>query len=93
MLILTANIVGCSRTEDTDSGENLIGQTEADERAEEFGFTAQEYQPGMIVAAPQLDDWGGPLQDRRSHWRSIQHGGGGALFSNDKEIMGWLFGQ
>lgn len=27
-------------------------------KAEEFGFTAQEYQPEMIVAAPQLNDWG-----------------------------------
>ena len=27
-------------------------------RAEEFGFEAQKYAPDMIVAAPQLDDWG-----------------------------------
>lgn len=27
-------------------------------RAEAFGFTAQEYVPEMIIAAPQLDDWG-----------------------------------
>ncbi len=26
--------------------------------AEEFGFEAQKYAPNMIVAAPQLDDWG-----------------------------------
>lgn len=31
-------------------GENL--------RAENIGFTAQEYNPEMIIAAPQLDDWG-----------------------------------
>lgn len=28
-----------------------------------------------------------------SHGITNQHGGGGALFSNDREIMGWLFGQ
>ena len=27
-------------------------------RAEEFGFMAQEYHQDMIIAAPQLDDWG-----------------------------------
>lgn len=32
-------------------GENL--------RTEDFGFAAQDYDPGMIVAAPQLGDWGG----------------------------------
>lgn len=31
-------------------GENL--------RTENIGFTAQEYNPEMIIAAPQLDDWG-----------------------------------
>lgn len=25
--------------------------------AEDFGFTAQKYEPGMIVVAPQLEDW------------------------------------
>lgn len=27
-------------------------------KAEEFGFTAQEYNPEMIIVAPQLNDWG-----------------------------------
>ena len=27
-------------------------------QAEEFGFTAQSYNPDMIVVAPQLNDWG-----------------------------------
>lgn len=27
-------------------------------KAEKFGFTAQEYQPDMIIATPQLNDWG-----------------------------------
>lgn len=27
-------------------------------QTEDFGFTAQEYNPQMIIAAPQLDDWG-----------------------------------
>ena len=31
-------------------GENLY--------TEDFGFTAQEYNPEMIIVAPQLSDWG-----------------------------------
>ena len=31
-------------------GENI--------RTEEFGFVAQEYNPEMIIVAPQLEDWG-----------------------------------
>lgn len=31
-------------------GENI--------RTEEFGFVAQEYNPKMIIVAPQLEDWG-----------------------------------
>lgn len=27
-------------------------------RAEQFGFTAQGYEPDMIIVAPQLEDWG-----------------------------------
>ena len=27
-------------------------------RTEEFGFTARDYVPDMIIAAPQLNDWG-----------------------------------
>ena len=27
-------------------------------KAEEFGFAAQEYNPEMIIVAPQLNDWG-----------------------------------
>ena len=32
------------------AGENL--------RTEDVGFTAQEYEPEMIIVAPQLEDWG-----------------------------------
>lgn len=31
---------------------------------EGFGFAAQEYNPEMIIVAPQLDDWERLLQDR-----------------------------
>lgn len=46
------------------------------------GFVAD-----MIVVTPQLDDWGETGQ------RYGQHGGGGALFPHDEQIMGWLFGH
>ncbi len=31
---------------------------------EDFGFTAQEHDPNMIVAAPQLEDWGAISADK-----------------------------
>ena len=37
-------------------GENLY--------SEDFGFTAQEYNPEMIIAAPQLSDWGETSADQ-----------------------------
>lgn len=37
-------------------GENLY--------SENFGFTAQQYDPGMIIVAPQLSDWGETSADQ-----------------------------
>lgn len=37
-------------------GENLYSET--------FGFTAQEYDPEMIIVAPQLSDWGETSADQ-----------------------------
>ena len=37
-------------------GENLY--------SEDFGFTAQEYNPEMIIVAPQLSDWGETSADQ-----------------------------
>lgn len=34
-------------------------------QTEEFGFVAQDYNPKMIIVAPQLNDWGRPLQGRQ----------------------------
>lgn len=39
-------------------------------RTEEFGFFAQEYNPKMIIVAPQLNDWQVRRQGRQSHLRS-----------------------
>ena len=43
-------------------GENLY--------SENFGFAVQEYNPKMLVVAPQLSDWGRRRQTRRSPSRN-----------------------
>lgn len=102
-------------------------------RAEQFGFTAQDYEPVVKARIPvclvigEDDEYYGSEPSEEAYDRlyegykqeglseeeieellvldvkdssyfesqgiTDQHGKGGALFSNDEEIMGWLFGK
>ena len=81
-------------------GENLYN--------ENFGFSARDYNDRMIIVAPQLSDWGMTSANQTialveyilSHYNidpdqvyGEEYSGGGNLFAEDEEIMGWLFGR
>ena len=81
-------------------GENLYN--------ENFGFSARDYNDRMIIVAPQLSDWGMTSANQTialveyilSHYNidpdqvyGEGYSGGGNLFAEDEEIMGWLFGR